>query len=99
MRKTLILPLLALGMAGCVSDGGYYDNPPSRGYYDNPPPRGYYGSPGYYGSSSGGYYPQSSGWDDGGQCTFQTRRGPVMGYKPQGKNRCCVDTRNGPSCQ
>ena len=91
MRKLVILPLLVVGIVGCVSDGGYYDNPPPRS--------GYYGSPGYYGSSPGGYYPQSSGWDDGGQCTFQTRRGPVVGYKPQGKNRCCVDTRNGPSCQ
>ena len=91
MRKLLVLPLLGLGLVGCLSDGGYYDNPPQRGYYG--------GSPGYSGSSPGGYYPQSSGYDDGGQCTFQTRRGPVVGYKPSGKNRCCVDTRNGPSCQ
>jgi hypothetical protein len=86
MRKFLVLPLLGLGLVGCMSDGGYYDNPPPRS--------------GYYGSSPGGYYPQSSGWgDDGGQCTFQTRRGPVAGYKPSGKNRCCVETRYGPSCQ
>ena len=91
MRKLLVLPLLGLGLVGCLSDGGYYDNPQPRGYYG--------GSPGYYGSSPGGYYPQSSGYDDGGQCTFQTRRGPVMGYKPPGKNRCCVETRYGTSCQ
>jgi hypothetical protein len=34
-----------------------------------------------------------------GRCTFQTRRGPVAGYRPEGKDRCCVETRHGPSCQ
>jgi len=32
-------------------------------------------------------------------CTFQTRRGPVVGYRPAGKDRCCIETRGGPSCQ
>ena len=46
-----------------------------------------------------GYARSSSPYDAGDQCTFQTRRGPVAGYKPSGKDRCCVDTRSGPSCQ
>jgi hypothetical protein len=96
MRKFALLPLLAVGIAGCVPDGGYYESPPPRG--------GYYGTPsGYYPPPSRGYYGSPSGYspayDDGGQCTFQTRRGPVVGYKPAGKNRCCIDTRDGPSCQ
>jgi hypothetical protein len=90
MRRA-ILPVLVLGIVGCVSEGGYYDGPP--------PSSGYYGrSSGYYGPSRG-YYPQSR-WDGGGnQCTFQTRRGPIAGYQPPGKNRCCIETRYGPSCQ
>ena len=46
-----------------------------------------------------GYSPSQSRYDADEQCTFQTRRGPVAGYKRSGKDRCCVDTRNGPSCQ
>ncbi|HKU99529.1 MAG TPA: hypothetical protein VJR58_29825 [Vineibacter sp.] len=83
--RWLILPALAAGLVGCVQDrGGYYDGP--RGGYYDPPPR-----------SS---YPQSR-WDSGGgdQCPFRTRRGTVTGYKPQGKDRCCVMTREGESCQ
>jgi hypothetical protein len=82
--RWVILPLLVVGVAGCVQDQGYYDGPPSRGGYYDPPPR---------------YYPQSR-WDGGGdRCTFQTRRGPIAGYIPSGKNRCCIDTRDGQSCQ
>jgi hypothetical protein len=85
MRRALLLPLLIVGAAGCVSDDSrYYDSRPRSGYYS--------GSP--YG---GGYYPQSRYADN--QCTFQTRRGPVLGYRPPGKDRCCVQTREGPSCQ
>jgi hypothetical protein len=51
-------------------------------FYD--PPRGYNGRPYTYGSE--------------GMCAYPTPRGPIMGYKPQGKDRCCVETRNGPSC-
>ncbi len=32
-------------------------------------------------------------------CTFQTARGPVAGYVPAGKDRCCIQTSRGPSCQ
>lgn len=32
-------------------------------------------------------------------CTFNTRRGPVRGYKPEGKDRCCIETSRGVSCQ
>lgn len=58
----------------------------SRDRY-NAPQRGYggYGREPTYGSA--------------GSCSFQTPRGPVAGYKPEGKDRCCVETRNGPSCQ
>jgi hypothetical protein len=51
-------------------------------YYD--PPRGYHGRPYTYGVE--------------GMCSYPTPRGPIMGYKPQGKDRCCVETRYGPSC-
>lgn len=97
MLRLVAVPFVALGIAGCMPDGGYYDGaPPRAGYYGSP--GGSYGAPGSYGSSSG-YYPRSSRWDDGNQCTFRTRRGSVAGYVPQGKNRCCIDTRSGPSCQ
>ncbi|HJQ57984.1 MAG TPA: hypothetical protein VJ890_13830 [Vineibacter sp.] len=104
MRKIALLPLLALGVAACVPDGGYYDSPPRSSYYGGSPSGYYGGSPsGYYPRSSPGYYGSPSGYspayDDGGQCTFQTRRGPVIGYQPAGKNRCCIDTSRGPSCQ
>ena len=33
-----------------------------------------------------------------GFCSYPTPNGPVRGYKPQGKDRCCVETRHGPSC-
>jgi hypothetical protein len=99
MRRALLLPLL-LGVAGCVPDGGYYDAPPRGGYYGAPYGGGYSSAPyggGYYGGSSRPYYPRSS--HDGGQCTFQTRRGALPGYRPPGKDRCCIDTPNGRSCQ
>ncbi|MCW5745832.1 MAG: hypothetical protein KIT36_06500 [Alphaproteobacteria bacterium] len=51
-------------------------------FYD--PPRGYHGRPYTYGSE--------------GYCAYPTPRGPIRGYKPQGKDRCCVETRWGPSC-
>ncbi|HEX2889386.1 hypothetical protein [Vineibacter terrae] len=82
--RWVILPLLAVGMAGCVQDQGYYGGPPPpRGGYYDPPPR-YYGGGGYGG---------------GDRCAFQTRRGTVTGYIPSGKNRCCINTREGESCQ
>ncbi|MCW5744927.1 MAG: hypothetical protein KIT36_01830 [Alphaproteobacteria bacterium] len=84
MRR-ILLPLILLGVVGCVPDSGYYDGPPPRG--------------GYYGSPSGYYPPPSRSYDSAGQCTFQTRRGPVPGYVPAGKDRCCIETRYGPSCQ
>jgi len=34
-----------------------------------------------------------------GQCRFTTRRGSVTGYVPEGKDRCCIETRQGVSCQ
>lgn len=46
-----------------------------------------------------GYYRSSTPYESADRCTFQTRRGPVTGYRPAGKDRCCVDTRDGPSCQ
>lgn len=57
---------------------------------------------GYYDGPRGGYdtprsYPQSR-WNDD-QCPFRTRRGTIAGYKPEGKNRCCINTREGESCQ
>jgi hypothetical protein len=51
-------------------------------YYD--PQRGYNGRPYTYGSE--------------GFCPYPTSRGTITGYKPQGKDRCCVETRNGPHC-
>lgn len=60
-----------------------------RGYYDGGSRGGYYDPP--------RSYPQSRYNDD--QCAFRTRRGTVAGYKPEGKNRCCINTREGESCQ
>ncbi|MCW5745811.1 MAG: hypothetical protein KIT36_06390 [Alphaproteobacteria bacterium] len=51
-------------------------------YYD--PSNGYRGQP---------YTYNSEGW-----CAYPTPNGPIRGYKPQGKDRCCVETRHGPSC-
>jgi hypothetical protein len=34
-----------------------------------------------------------------GSCTFYSRRGPMPGYRPVGKDRCCIETSRGPSCQ
>ena len=33
------------------------------------------------------------------QCRFSTGRGSVRGYVPEGKDRCCIETRQGVSCQ
>jgi hypothetical protein len=60
--------------------------------WDGPPPRGYYPAERYRDRRSTTYRPE-------GSCRFQTRHGPVAGYKPVGKDRCCVETTNGPSCQ
>jgi len=56
--------------------------------YDSPRP--------YYGRD---YYGRAPSYEAAGACTFQTRRGPVTGYRPAGKDRCCIETRSGPSCQ
>ena len=84
MRK-LLLPLLILGVIGCQPYSESYAPQQTRD--------------GYARSSSDGYTRSSSRYASDDQCTFQTRRGPVAGYKPSGKDRCCVDTRDGPSCQ
>jgi hypothetical protein len=47
------------------------------------PPR-YRGRPYTYGSE--------------GFCPYPTPNGPITGYKPEGKDRCCIETRHGPSC-
>ncbi|MCW5747556.1 MAG: CVNH domain-containing protein [Alphaproteobacteria bacterium] len=52
-------------------------------FYD--PDRGYHGQPYTYASE--------------GFCPFTTPRGVIRGYKPAGKDRCCVEMRNGPTCQ
>jgi hypothetical protein len=44
-------------------------------------------------------YGRAPTYEPTGSCTFHTQRGSVTGYKPRGKDRCCVETRNGPSCQ
>jgi hypothetical protein len=108
MRKLLLFPVAILGLAAC--NGGYADGPPARGYYTGP--SGYYGgSSGYYGGrsayyppprySGGSRYADAYGYAGGrsGQCTFRTRRGPVPGYIPPGKDRCCIQTPEGQSCQ
>jgi hypothetical protein len=81
--RKLLLPLLFLGIVGC--------QPISESY--NP----YQPRDEYYPSSS--RFDPSSRYDSSDQCTFQTNRGSMTGYRPSGKNRCCVDTRDGPSCQ
>ena len=45
------------------------------------------------------YRDRAPSYGSTGSCTFQTARGPVAGYKPEGKDRCCIQTRRGPSCQ
>lgn len=62
------------------------------------------GCPPYPGSDQplqeiSGYAGSSSRYDSNDPCIFQTRHGPVAGYKRSGKDRCCVNTREGPSCQ
>ncbi|HJQ58078.1 MAG TPA: hypothetical protein VJ890_14305 [Vineibacter sp.] len=42
---------------------------------------------------------RSPTYGSSGSCTFQSSNGPVAGYKPEGKDRCCIETRRGPSCQ
>ncbi|HEX2890443.1 hypothetical protein [Vineibacter terrae] len=44
-------------------------------------------------------YGRAPTYEPAGTCTFRTRHGAVTGYKPRGKDRCCIETRNGPSCQ
>ena len=44
-------------------------------------------------------YSRAPSYEPTSSCTFQTRRGPVTGYRPAGKDRCCVETTSGPSCQ
>ncbi|MBL8675018.1 MAG: hypothetical protein IPK81_10340 [Rhodospirillales bacterium] len=58
-------------------------------FYD--PDRGYQGRP-YQGRGR----EQTYGSD--GSCSYPTPRGYVTGYRPEGKDRCCVETRYGPSC-
>lgn len=64
--------------------------PNSESYYPQQPRDGY---------PSSSRYDSSPRYDSGNQCTFQTRRGSVAGYRPSGKDRCCIDTREGQSCQ
>ncbi|HJQ58640.1 MAG TPA: hypothetical protein VJ890_17150 [Vineibacter sp.] len=46
-----------------------------------------------------GYQSPPVTYGAGATCTYQTSRGPVAGYKPAGKDRCCIQTSYGPSCQ
>ncbi len=100
MRKLLFVPVAIFGLAAC--NGGGYGGPPATGYYTGPSG---YSSPyaPYYSPTPERRYAHSYGYGyrggRSGQCTFQTRRGPVPGYVPEGKNRCCIQTREGQSCQ
>ncbi|HJQ60975.1 MAG TPA: hypothetical protein VJ890_28985 [Vineibacter sp.] len=54
----------------------------------------------YYGSPQPYYRQQPrTTYEPAGRCVFQTSRGPVYGYRPEGKDRCCIETSRGPSCQ
>lgn len=67
----------------CARNDADCDGRPDwRDRYYDPPQ--YRGRPYTYGSE--------------GYCSYPTPRGPIQGYKPQGKDRCCVETRYGPSC-
>ena len=81
--RKILLPLLFLGIVGC--------QPYSESYDQNRPRVEYY--------PSSSRFDPSSRYDSSDQCTFQTRHGSMTGYRPSGKDRCCVDTRDGPSCQ
>jgi hypothetical protein len=53
----------------------------------------YYDPPRYRGR------PYNKTYGSEGFCEYPTPNGPITGYKPQGKDRCCVETRYGPSCR
>ena len=83
IMRKFLLPFLFLGVAGCQQSYESYEPQQTRDGYNRSSPD----------------YNRPARHDSGDQCTFQTRRGSVAGYKPSGKDRCCVDTRDGPSCQ
>ncbi|TXL70598.1 hypothetical protein FHP25_33645 [Vineibacter terrae] len=98
----LVAGIIGLGVAQAGAedwrhqDGRYWDwrdrNHDGRIDRRDGPPRGYYPAERYHDRRSTTYRPE-------GSCRFQTRRGVITGYKPVGKDRCCIETRNGPSCQ
>ncbi|HKU94359.1 MAG TPA: hypothetical protein VJR58_03735 [Vineibacter sp.] len=53
----------------------------------------------YYYRSQRHDYDRGTTYRPVGQCRFATRRGAVTGYVPEGKDRCCIETRQGVSCQ
>ncbi len=53
----------------------------------------------YYRSQRHDYDRRGTTYRPVGQCRFTTRRGSVPGYVPEGKDRCCIETRQGVSCQ
>jgi hypothetical protein len=76
----------------CATDKYYY-------YYGRDRDRDWYRYRGRNYDRRDYYRGAPTTYQPAGACTFYSRRGPRPGYRPVGKDRCCIETSRGPSCQ
>jgi hypothetical protein len=105
MHRALVV-LLALGVGACDLSPWPRSPGPSG---DLAPPAG----SGRSSSSGGGYasgggvplpserilYGNTNPYHGGYSCNYQSSSGPVRGVRAYDRNRCCIDTPSGRSCQ
>ena len=91
MYRAVVL-LVALTVGACDRSSSWSDQ------------GGYYGSGGGYSSGGGSSWPSertsySNPYQGGSSCTYQGGSGSIKGARAYDRNRCCIDTPAGRSCQ